>query len=371
MSSRASLTDTATISGVTEDIPASALRARGRKDYYSFGGAIVAMKEGVTSAPRTLSYIFGDHLGSASLTTNASGQKVSEQRYKPYVEVRWTGGAGMPTDFTFTGQRAEPANYVGSLMDYVARGYSPALGRFISADTIVPGAGNPQAFNRYMYVRGNPLSAIDPSGHETVLCDLGCDDPQNGVTWNLGEIVNYYLGDETPAGIILSDLLDRSRTQDVQLDRWFDQHLEYHPSRDIDAAQLGLSLQVRTSWEWWMLGRIAKGDEAATSRSDGATMLASGAGAIGGGYVLRNRVTDEIEYVGRTNDFSRRANEHNRDTNKTGLNFDPVYWTNDRKVQRGLEQELYDKYQPRANLIRPISLANLNITSYIGAASHS
>ena len=101
-----------------------------------------------------------------STTPGASGQKVSEQRYKPYGEVRWSSGAGMPTDFTFTGQRAGPANYVGSLMDYVARAYSPALGRFVSADTIVPGAGNPQAFNRYMYVRGSPLGRIDPSGHD-------------------------------------------------------------------------------------------------------------------------------------------------------------------------------------------------------------
>ncbi len=90
---------------------------------------------------------------------------MSEQRYKPYGEVRWSSGAGMPTDFTFTSQRAGPANYVGSPMDYVARGYSPALGRFVSADTIVPGAGNPQAFNRYMYVLGNPLGLRDPSGH--------------------------------------------------------------------------------------------------------------------------------------------------------------------------------------------------------------
>ncbi len=117
------------------------------------------------TATATLTYLHGDNLGSVSLTTNAAGQKVSEQRYKPYGEVRWSSGAGMPTDFTFTGQRAGPANYVGSLMDYVARGYSPALGRFVSADTIVPGAGNPHAFNRYMYVSGNPLGFVDPSGH--------------------------------------------------------------------------------------------------------------------------------------------------------------------------------------------------------------
>ena len=101
--------------GALEIIPREALHARGRRDYYSFGGAVVAMKDGVMqSVTRTLSYLHGDHLGSVSLTTNASGQKVSEQRYKPGAcperqrggEVRWNSGAGMPTDFAFTSQRA-------------------------------------------------------------------------------------------------------------------------------------------------------------------------------------------------------------------------------------------------------------------------
>jgi hypothetical protein len=35
----------------------------------------------------------------------------------------------------------------------------------VSADSIVPGAGNPQALNRYSYVFNNPLKYIDPSGH--------------------------------------------------------------------------------------------------------------------------------------------------------------------------------------------------------------
>jgi hypothetical protein len=35
----------------------------------------------------------------------------------------------------------------------------------VSADSIVPGAGNPQALNRYAYVFNNPLKYVDPSGH--------------------------------------------------------------------------------------------------------------------------------------------------------------------------------------------------------------
>jgi len=46
-----------------------------------------------------------------------------------------------------------------SLYDYRARYYHPALGRFISADPLVPEPGNPQALNRYAYVNNNPLTS--------------------------------------------------------------------------------------------------------------------------------------------------------------------------------------------------------------------
>jgi RHS repeat-associated protein len=69
----------------------------------------------------------------------------------------------LPTDFGFTGQRNDAT--IG-LYDYHARWYDPYLNRFISADTIVPDPNNPQDFNRYAYVRNNPLRYIDPSGHQ-------------------------------------------------------------------------------------------------------------------------------------------------------------------------------------------------------------
>jgi hypothetical protein len=40
----------------------------------------------------------------------------------------------------------------------------------VSADSVVPGAGNPQAFNRYAYTLNNPLKYIDPSGHCIPYC---------------------------------------------------------------------------------------------------------------------------------------------------------------------------------------------------------
>ena len=39
-----------------------------------------------------------------------------------------------------------------------ARWYDPQIGRFVSADTIVPQASNPQSYNRYSYVLGSPMT---------------------------------------------------------------------------------------------------------------------------------------------------------------------------------------------------------------------
>ena len=126
--------------------------------YYYLGGQRVAMrKDGV------LYYLLSDHLGSTTVITDQSGNVVSQQLYKPYGEPRWSTGT-LPTDRRFTGQRSEEAG-LGSLYDYGARFYSPALGRFLSPDTIVPEPGNPQSLNRYSYAKNNPIRYIDSTGH--------------------------------------------------------------------------------------------------------------------------------------------------------------------------------------------------------------
>ncbi|MBC7251753.1 MAG: RHS repeat-associated core domain-containing protein, partial [Anaerolineae bacterium] len=108
-------------------------------------------------------YLHADHLGSTSLVTDHASRITARQRYYPYGEVRWREGT-LPTDFTFTGQRVEAGL---GLLDYRARFYNPVLGRFVSADTVVPNPGNPQDLNRYAYVRNNPLRYTDPSGYLT------------------------------------------------------------------------------------------------------------------------------------------------------------------------------------------------------------
>jgi RHS repeat-associated protein len=110
-------------------------------------------------------FIHADHLGSSSLTTNQSGAPVAQTRYLPYGQEGWTAGT-QPTDFTFTDQREESGF---KLLDYQAR-YFARLGRFVSADTLVPSYANPQALNRYNYVFGNPVRYYDSDGHCFPFC---------------------------------------------------------------------------------------------------------------------------------------------------------------------------------------------------------
>ncbi|OQA16849.1 MAG: hypothetical protein BWY63_02607 [Chloroflexi bacterium ADurb.Bin360] len=135
--------------------------------YYYLGSQRVAMRQG-----GVLTYLHGDHLGSASLATNASGAKVGEQRspvFQAHLPYGGTRSGGMPTDRQFTGQRRESSL---GFYDFVARQFDPTLGRFLQADTIVPNPANPQSLNRYSYTLGNPLKYVDYNGHNPFLAVL-------------------------------------------------------------------------------------------------------------------------------------------------------------------------------------------------------
>jgi RHS repeat-associated protein len=131
------------------------------KLHYYAGGRRIALR-----SAGTLLWLTGDHLGSATLTADASGGSAVTQLYKAWGEIRTGSLNALATRYTFTGQAVEDS--IG-LMFYHARWYDPLLGRFVSADTIVPGAFDPLAYDRYAYVRSNPLRYVDPSGHKACI----------------------------------------------------------------------------------------------------------------------------------------------------------------------------------------------------------
>ncbi len=140
--------------------------------YYYLGSQRVAMRSSVG-----VRYLFGDHLGSTSVIADASGGNVTRQLYKGWGEIRYTSGS-LPAKYQYTGQYsyATGATADFGLIFYNARFYDPALGRFTQADTIVPGAGNPAAWDRYAGMLNNPVRYRDPSGHEACDEDGNCFD---------------------------------------------------------------------------------------------------------------------------------------------------------------------------------------------------
>ncbi|MCO5245532.1 MAG: hypothetical protein M9927_17225 [Anaerolineae bacterium] len=133
--------------------------------YYEGGG----LRRAGYSTNNGVFYMLSDHLKSTSALVARNGVLNVKYFYYPYGARR-----GVPfntiTARHFTGQYHETALPGGEGLSYYgARWYDPRLGRFLSADTIVPNASNPQDLNRFAYVRNNPLRYVDPSGH--MLCE--------------------------------------------------------------------------------------------------------------------------------------------------------------------------------------------------------
>ncbi len=124
--------------------------------YIFAGGQRIALKTG-----STVKHYHTDHLSSTNIVTNDSGAKEEEIYYYPYGASRTDSNPAIARH-KYTGQEGDGET---GLYYYGARYYDPSIGRFISADTIVPGPANPQALNRYSYVLNNPLLYTDPTGH--------------------------------------------------------------------------------------------------------------------------------------------------------------------------------------------------------------
>jgi len=136
--------------------------------YYYAGAQRIAMRQYTIPQNNTLTYLVGDHLGSTSLTTDASGNLISELRYKAWGETRYSSGV-TPTKYTYTGQYSYTDDF--GMMFYNARFYDPTIGRFTSADSIVP--NNIHGYDRYNYVSNRPTIKTDPTGHMEISDDSG------------------------------------------------------------------------------------------------------------------------------------------------------------------------------------------------------
>ncbi len=132
-------------------------------------GIALEVQQGV--APVELYYMHHDHLGSLDLMTDEFGSVVQYYSFDPYGKRRntnWTdawSAAILGSDITNLGFTGHEQLDNLNLVHMNGRIYDPTLGRFLQADAFAEIGGDPQGLNRYTYVRNNPLSYTDPTGH--------------------------------------------------------------------------------------------------------------------------------------------------------------------------------------------------------------
>jgi RHS repeat-associated protein len=111
----------------------------------------------------TITYYHNDLLGSPAVATNASGQVIWRESYRPYGERLTNDPASTGNDVWFTSRRQD----VDTGLVYMgARYYDPTIGRFISVDPKPFNEKNVHSFNRYAYANNNPYRYIDPNGQD-------------------------------------------------------------------------------------------------------------------------------------------------------------------------------------------------------------
>ena len=211
----------------------------------------------------TLNYLISDHLGSTSIVTDASGNIVNQTQYKAWGEERYSSGTKQ-TNYGYTGQYSYESDF--GLMFYNARWYDSYLNRFTQPDSIVPDPYNPQDYDRYSYVRNNPLRYTDPSGHKE--CDYKCQIKYEGADpfyEHYGEGLDCY-GPEDCYGIKPNSIVSRAlRGNDGAM------------INAITPTDYGLRIQgevvTKNLLPWWMPSSGTIGFQETFNRNDGNLVL--------------------------------------------------------------------------------------------------
>jgi RHS repeat-associated protein len=133
------------------------------KDYVYQQGLLLAEVD--SSATRSFQL---DQLGTPRLITGSGGTTLAIHDYYPFgMEAAGTADGER---MKFTGHELDGMGTAGQgddLYNMHARFYNANIARFLSADLLRGDPHQPQSFNLFAYVGGNPISRFDPLGLQT------------------------------------------------------------------------------------------------------------------------------------------------------------------------------------------------------------
>ena len=168
----------AALQRVDERIGQTAQGLLGSPQVPAINVAMTALINDITSAPELFVLVLDDyhhihaewiHEAVAFLLTHQPPQlhlvlttRADPPLPLPRLRVRDHATEIRTDDLRFTTEEADPST---QLIQMGARWYDGRIGRWVSADTIVPSPANPQSLKRFAYVGNRPVAYTDPSGH--------------------------------------------------------------------------------------------------------------------------------------------------------------------------------------------------------------
>jgi RHS repeat-associated protein len=118
-------------------------------------------------------YYVTDQVDSVSMVLNEQGKPLTRFEYMPYGEEWITKKDPSISEKHNPKFNSQELDEESGFYYYNARHYDPEIARFVSPDSVIDGEHDVFGWNRYMYVKGNPVGASDPTGN------LGWDSVKN------------------------------------------------------------------------------------------------------------------------------------------------------------------------------------------------
>ncbi|MCG8454930.1 MAG: hypothetical protein MI919_01515 [Holophagales bacterium] len=145
------------------------------RDYVYADGRLIGRSALIFNGKR---HFHLDRMGSVRLATYENGSRADENVFLPYGE-RFSDSTTDSLLFAGPHERDFSTD-----TDYMhARHYWWKLGRFLGTDPILGSSAEPQTWNRYSYVTGNPLKYTDPDGRFRRHEGNESGGPNDGMLW--------------------------------------------------------------------------------------------------------------------------------------------------------------------------------------------
>ena len=260
-----------------------------------------------------------------------------------------------------TGTPANNFDPMVGLYNYGFRDYNPQRGAWTTQDPIRAGA------NWYAYVNEDPANLVDPLG---LSASAGSKADISAAGLGLTKVPHVAPSTPTFPGVQVVWNPAESKPpvagSSVQsFEEWQNSEIERssgEPSDTLPPQSEDFTLSIMPP-----LMPLARSPAESAAPAAG-NVAKTGEHTV---YALRDPITGQVKYVGRTIDPADREAAHAASTDKAGLRFTPLKEGLTYPEARGWEQKLFEQnggFDKLLNKINPISPKNPNLPTYLQAA---